>query len=84
MSNKHKIEIFSAGCALCNQAVDLVKKIADKHCEVMVLDMHQEHVEHRAQLLDIQTVPTILVDGKIAPCCQGKGVDEDLLRELLD
>lgn len=83
MNNKHKIEIFSAGCGLCQKAIDLVKEIANENCEVVILDMHQKNVEGRAQSLGIQTVPTILVDGRIAPCCQGKGINEDMLRELL-
>ena len=80
MNKNCMIEIFSAGCPLCYDAVDLVKNIARADCEVHVLDMHVETVASRAKSLGIHSVPTILIDGKIADCCKGKGPDESILR----
>ncbi len=39
MNDKRKIEIFSAGCACCVEAAELVNEIACPSCEVEVLDM---------------------------------------------
>ena len=80
MSNKRKIEIFTAGCPVCSETVDLVKRIACNSCEVEVLDMHQANVAKRAGAYGISSVPSIVIDGKLANCCSTSGVNEQSLR----
>ena len=45
---KHKIEIFSAGCATCKDAIENVRKLAGPEHEVHVHDMHQHDVASHA------------------------------------
>lgn len=80
MSHKRKIEIFSAGCPACEPAVRTVNRIAGPSDEVEVLDMHQTEVAARAEQLGVRSVPAVAVDGKLADCCAGRGVDEATLR----
>ncbi len=80
MSNKRKIEIFSAGCPACDEAIQTVNKIACESCEVEVLDMAEQAVAERARQYDIRSVPAVVIDGKLADCCAGRGVDEAMLR----
>lgn len=82
MNEKRQIEVFSAGCAPCEEAVKLIKAIACPSCEVHVLDMHQPQVAARASSYAIKKVPAVVVDGKLADCCQSGGVDEATLRQL--
>ena len=81
MSSKREIEIFSAGCPTCQEAIDLVNRLACDSCEVRVLDMHDAEVAARASALGVRSVPAVSVDGTLAGCCEGRGVDEDLLRQ---
>lgn len=81
MSNKRKIEIFSAGCPVCDEAVQTVNRIACPSCETEVLDMSQPEVAARAKQLGLSRVPAIVIDGKLAECCAAGGVDELLLRD---
>ncbi len=46
----------------------------------MILDMHDPDVARRAAELGIRSVPAVVVDGKLAQCCAGGGVDEASLR----
>lgn len=80
MSDKRKIEIFSAGCPACEEAVRMVKAIACQSCEVEVLDMRRPEVAARAEQYGIRSVPSVVVGGKLADCCAGRGVDEATLR----
>lgn len=80
MNNKRKIEIFSAGCSCCNKSVELVEEIACPSCEIEVLDMRQEDAAKKAEEYGVKSVPAIAVNGKLASCCAGRGVDEDALR----
>lgn len=77
---KRKIEIYTAGCACCDDAVQMVQEIACPSCEVEVLDMRDASVERRAGKLGVRSVPAIAVDGKLAGCCAGRGPTEDALR----
>ena len=80
MTSKRKVEVFSAGCSVCDDAVNLVQSIACPSCEVEVLDMGDPNVASRAKSLGVQRVPAISIDGKLADCCAGNGPDEDTLR----
>lgn len=80
MTNKRKIEIFSAGCPACDETVELVNSIACPSCDVSVLDMHDAAVARRAKSLGIRSVPAVVVDGKLADCCAGRGPEETALR----
>ncbi len=80
---KHKIEIFSAGCATCKETIDSVRKLAGTEHEVHVHDMHQHEVATRAKESGIRSLPAVMIDGKLAGCCSGRGVDEHTLRAAL-
>ena len=80
MSHRRKIEIFSAGCPACEEAIRVVNSIACPSCEVEVLDIRQNDVATRARQYGIRSVPAVVVDGKLAECCAGRGVDEATLR----
>ena len=80
MSAKRTIEVFSAGCPACKETVDLVNRVACSSCGVSVLDMNDPTVARRATSLGIRSVPTVVIDGKLASCCAGRGPEEAALR----
>jgi len=77
---KRTVEVFSAGCAVCNELVERVNAIACPSCDVVVLDMQQPDVVARAKSLGVTSVPAVAIDGALAECCAGKGPDEAALR----
>ncbi len=80
MTDKKKIEVFSAGCPVCDETVKLVNSLACPSCEVNVLDMKTPEVAARAKNLGIRSVPAVVIDGKLAGCCAGRGPDETTLK----
>lgn len=80
MSQKRKIEVFSAGCGVCQDTIDLVNRVACPSCEVSVLDTRDPHVAGRANSLGIRSIPAVVINGKLADCCAGRGPDEATLR----
>lgn len=80
MANTRTVEIYSAGCPACQEAVDLVNKIACPSCKVSVLNMDDIVVSQRARELGIHRVPAVVIDGKLADCCLVSGPDEQSLR----
>lgn len=80
MAAKRKIEVFSAGCPACQDTIAMVKRAACPSCDVSVLDMNDPNVASRAKSLGIRSVPAVVIDGKLADCCTGRGPDEATLR----
>lgn len=80
MASKHKIEIFSAGCAFCAETIEAVKREANSSCEVIVHDLRERRIVQRARELGVQCVPAVVIDGKLASCCRDKGVDIEMLK----
>lgn len=80
MSRKRTIEVFSAGCSACEETVELVNRITCPSCELVVLDMKDTAVAARAKRLGIRAVPAVVIDGRLADCCVGRGPDEATLR----
>ncbi|HWW77755.1 MAG TPA: thioredoxin family protein [Pyrinomonadaceae bacterium] len=78
--SRRKIEIFSAGCPACRDAVELVERVAGGSADVSVLDMHQQDVAARAKDLGVRSVPAVAIDGRLADCCTGRGIDAATLR----
>ncbi len=79
MNQKRKVEIFTAGCGCCDEAVALVKSIACQSCEITVHDMKQESIAKRAEELGVKQVPSVVIDGTLAECCVGR-INEQALR----
>jgi len=77
---RRKVEVFTAGCRVCDDAVALVKQIACDSCDVIPQDMRDRDVVRRAGDLGIRSVPAVAVDGRLAECCAGRGLDAETLR----
>ncbi len=75
------VEIFSAGCPVCQETVETVKRIACSSCEIHVLDMADPQVAIRAKNLGVTSIPAVAINGELASCCAGRGPDETTLRK---
>lgn len=73
--SKRKIEIFTAGCPVCNDLVEAVKGAACPSCEIDILDVREPEVAARARRKGIHSVPAVVIDGQLATCCTGQGPD---------
>ena len=83
MDSKRKVEVFSAGCALCEEVIDLVRREAGSSTEVIVRKMIDARVLAQAEKLGIRSVPAVVIDGKLASCCTPRGVDLHVLKNEL-
>lgn len=80
MPAKRKVEVFSAGCPVCSETVELLDRIACPSCDMTVLDMKNPEIAARARSLGIRAVPAVVIDGELARCCAGRGPEEATLR----
>ena len=80
MAAKRKVEVFSAGCAVCDSTVEMIKLWAGPWDEVIIHDTTVVGVAKRAKSLGVRTVPAVFIDGTLTGCCAGHGCDESILR----
>lgn len=77
-----KIEVFTAGCPCCDEAVTAVKAAACPSCDVQVRDMKDSTVVADAKRYGINRVPAVVIDGKLADCCAAGAINIDKLRGM--
>ena len=78
---KRHVEVFSAGCAVCEPAVELVQRIACPSCDVTIHNVRDDpKAAARAKAAHVTRLPMVLVDGKPLECCHIGPVTEAALR----
>jgi uncharacterized protein with ATP-grasp and redox domains len=81
---KRNVEVFTAGCPVCDDAVELVNSIACPTCEVTVYDLNKgcetNVCREKAREYGIKRLPAVVVDGKLAECCNFGEVSEEVLK----
>jgi len=79
---KRRVEVFTAGCPLCDPVVKLVRQVACDNCDVTVYNLNGDaEAAKRAKAAGVNRVPMVLVDGKPAACCTASdAVTEEGLR----
>jgi len=84
MSQKRRIEVFTAGCPACEETVKQVQEAACPSCDVIVYALNKgcetNEFRDKAKKYGIRSVPTVAIDGALADCCSGRGVDIEALK----
>jgi len=80
---KRQIEIFTAGCPVCEPVVKMVKEMACDSCEVTVYNTVEQCDEKvcvdKMKEYNINSLPAVAVNGKLLSCCKNRGVNKDEL-----
>ena len=82
MDSKRKVEVFSAGCAFCHEVIDVVRREAGSSSQIIVHNMTDARSLVRAEQFGIRSVPAVVIDGKLSPCCTGSVDIQALKNEL--
>ena len=72
---KKQIEVFTAGCPVCEPVVQLVKETACDDCEITIYNLVEQskcECECIAKVKEygVKRLPAIAVDGKLIECCK--------------
>ena len=79
-TRKRQVEVFTAGCAVCEPAVELVQRMACPSCDITVHNVRDDpKAAARAKAAHITRLPMVLVDGFVRATWKvtgdpGKGV----------
>lgn len=81
---KRKVEVFTAGCPVCEKTVKLVKSLACPGCEVIVYDLNRgcetNDCRRKAVEYGIERLPAVVVDGSLLECCMAGPISAATLR----
>ncbi len=81
---KRLVEIFTAGCYVCDSVVKQVKDLACSNCEVVVYDLNKKcdtnECEDKARAYGVKSVPAVAINGKLVDCCSNNGINIDALK----
>lgn len=80
---KRRVEVFTAGCPICEETVNLVKSLACPSCDVQVYDLRQgcatNECREKAVCYGITAVPAVVINGALLECCLREPVTVDIL-----
>ena len=83
-SIKRRVEVFTAGCPICEETVSLVRSMACPSCEVQVYDLREgcatNECREKATRYGITAVPAVAVNGVLLDCCRRGPIDAASLR----
>ena len=79
---RRTVEVFTAGCSVCDDALAAVRATACENCDVQVQDMKTKPSQAKAREYGIRRVPAVVVNGQLAECCQQGAVDVKTLQRL--
>ncbi len=82
---KRQVEVFTAGCPICEETVRLVQSLACPSCEVQIYDLHEgcatNECRDKARQYGVTAVPAIAVNGGLLDCCRRTPLTADVLRQ---
>ncbi len=80
---KRQIEIFIAGCPVCEPVVKTVKEMACDSCEVTVYNVVEQcdskECVDKMKEYNVTSLPAVAVDGQLLSCCKDRGVSKEEL-----
>ncbi len=80
---KRTVEVFTAGCPLCDETVKLVQGMVCPSCDLRILDMRGDaKAQAKAKQYGVSRVPAVAIDGRLADCCRQDSVNATVLRAL--
>lgn len=81
---KRTVEVFTANCPFCDDAVKLVQELACENCDVQIHDLsgkpESDAVVRKARQYGVSRVPAVVINGELCGCCKNQ---EPITREAL-
>lgn len=80
---KRQVEVFTAGCPVCEPVVKTVKEMACDSCELTIYNLVEQCEDKvcidKMKKYNITSLPAVTVNGQLLSCCQNNGVSKEEL-----
>lgn len=81
---KRLVEVFTAGCPVCDDTVRLVQTFVCPSCDLQVYDLREgcatDECRDKARRYGVTAVPAVAVNGVLLDCCRREPITADRLR----
>lgn len=81
---KRLVEVFTAGCPICDEAVQQINALACPQCEVKIYDLNKgcetNVCREKAKEYGVKSVPAVAINAKLVDCCNNGGIDYEALK----
>ena len=81
---KGRVEVFTAGCPVCEGTVDLVKSLICPSCELKLYDLREgcatNECREKAACYGLTPLPAVVVNGTLLDRCRRGPIDVSVLR----
>ncbi|HHC78759.1 MAG TPA: glutaredoxin [Flavobacteriia bacterium] len=78
---KRQVEIFTAGCPVCEPVVQLVKETACENCEITIHNFAEQGERKicltKMKAYGVKRLPAIAVNGQLLDCCKNIEITKD-------
>ena len=78
---KRQVEIFTAGCPVCEPVVQLVKETAYENCEITIHNFAEQSERKicltKMKAYGVKRLPAIAVNGQLLDCCKNIEITKD-------
>ncbi len=81
---KRQVEIFTAGCPVCEPVVAMVRELACDNCEITIHNLAAQDENRmgikKMEEYGVKRLPSVVVDGELVNCCKNVAVSkQDLI-----
>jgi hypothetical protein len=80
MTEKRRVEVFTAGCAVCQGVVEMVNELACPNCDVTIYNLNKNEGVDEAKVYGVTALPSIVVNGELLECCKRGPITKDDLK----
>jgi hypothetical protein len=70
MTQKRKVEVFTAGCPVCQDVVDTVNDLVCPDCDVTMYNLNKNEGVEEAKAYGVTALPSVAVNGQLLECCK--------------
>ncbi len=70
MTEKRRVEVFTAGCAVCQGVVEMVNELACPNCDVTIYNLNKNEGVDEAKAYGVTALPSVVVNGELLECCK--------------
>ncbi|MCX2678916.1 thioredoxin family protein [Galbibacter sp. EGI 63066] len=78
---KRQIEIFTAGCPVCEPVVQQIKNLICENCKLTIYNLTEQHEDKacmdKIKQYNIHRLPSVVVNGELLACCKNNRISKD-------
>ena len=80
MAAKRKVDVFTAGCVVCQGVVEMVNELACPHCDVAIFNLNKNEGVEEAKAYGVTALPSVVVNGQLLECCKRSVITKEDLK----